>query len=217
MTDRADKPAEIQPKAKVRPLRGKHRPGPERSEADKVDTLKKTAGRPETLAGLVRTGVWKDDLVAALAKFPVVGRACRFAGISRSQAYACRGRDPEFAARWDDALEDGIDNLEFSLHQRALGTDTTAAIFLLKSLRPEKYRDRYEINGSIKIEVVDLVIETWVDLMRRFVPRERRAEFMAEMKEAAKRLGFPKLLAPSSGDPETPPIPPVDGNVNAPS
>lgn len=217
MTARADKPAEIKPKTKPRPLCGKRRPGPEHSEPDKPDTLKKAASRPETSDRLVRTGIWKDDLVAALAVCPVVGKACQFAGISRSQAYACRGRDPEFAARWDDALEDGIDNLEYALHERALDTDTTAAIFLLKSLRPEKFRDRYEVTGNIKIGDVELVIQAMVDLMHRFVPRERRVEFMAEMEDTVKRLGVPKLLAPSSGDPETPPIPPVDRNVKGPS
>ena len=97
----------------------------------------------------------------ALADTVNVAAACRSAGIPRRTVYDWRHADPDFARKWDDALDDGIDLLEAVLHRRAFeGTEkpvyykgeqvgTTRhysdalAMFLLKAHRPERYRDNY--------------------------------------------------------------------------
>lgn len=107
----------------------------------------------------------KEAFVEALREKYSVYHAAHEAGIARSTAYLWRSQDPEFAAAWDEALEDAKDTLEQSLFERAVngteepvfyqgacvGTVTrysdTAAIFLLKGARPEKYRERQEISG----------------------------------------------------------------------
>lgn len=71
-----------------------------------------------------------------------VYHAARAAGVGRRTTYAWRDKYPEFAQAWDDALEDSTEILEDSMFQRAIAGDTTAGIFLLKALRPEKYRDK---------------------------------------------------------------------------
>ena len=103
----------------------------------------------------------KRAFLHALADTVNVARACRKAGIPRRTAYDWRDADPDFARRWNDALDDGIDLLEAELHRRAfegvekpvwhkgeqVGTtrhySDALAMFLLKAHRPERYRDNY--------------------------------------------------------------------------
>jgi hypothetical protein len=62
-------------------------------------------------------------------------------------AYDHRERDPQFAAQWDDALNQSLDVLEHEVYQRALKDDAQLAMFLLKAHRPSIYRDtqRHEV------------------------------------------------------------------------
>jgi hypothetical protein len=54
-----------------------------------------------------------------LAKTPSVTVACKAADVNRRTAYDRRDRDPEFAAKWDDALNQSLDVLEHEVYQRA--------------------------------------------------------------------------------------------------
>ena len=96
----------------------------------------------------IRTPEKRAKFLAELAAGMSVGAACRSARISRTPAYAWRNDDAEFAAAWDSAIEEGTDELEDVLFKRASGADTTAAIFLLKARRPNKYRERIEHPGK---------------------------------------------------------------------
>lgn len=110
---------------------------------------------------------------AALAETGIVARACKAVDITRETAYKWRRLDPDFKAAWDDALEIGITALEDEAHRRAfdgaaepvyhLGKavgetrkySDTLAIFLLKAHRPDKYRERAEVEhkGGVAITV----------------------------------------------------------------
>lgn len=101
---------------------------------------------------------------AALAETGIVARACKAVGISRQTAYGWRDDIPEFAAAWDKALAVGITALEDEAHRRGFeGVDEgvyhqgvlvdtqrkysdTLAIFLLKAHKPEKYRERTNVD-----------------------------------------------------------------------
>lgn len=85
-----------------------------------------------------------------------VSRACRLAGVDRSDMYKLRKDDPYFAEDWATALEMGFEALEDEMHRRAFegvlvtnqhGTNRkysdVLAIFLLKAHRPDKYSDRF--------------------------------------------------------------------------
>lgn len=94
-----------------------------------------------------------------LAETGNVSLAAQFAGLSKQTAYNHRHSDDEFARQWDDALDTATDLLEQEARRRAyegvdepvfykgdeVGTirkySDTLLIFLLKGLRPEKYRD----------------------------------------------------------------------------
>jgi len=123
-----------------------------------VDTTKKTrrkGGRPKG-SKAKGSGEWKPVFLSVLQTMPVVRIACQKAGISRSEAYKVRSSDPEFALAWQQALQDGVDMIEATLHARARKSDTVAAIFLLKNLRPEVYGENVNVNvsGSLSIEEV---------------------------------------------------------------
>lgn len=95
----------------------------------------------------------KQIFLDALRATYSVHHAARAAGICRSTAYNWRREDSEFAQAWEDALEDAVDVLEQSMFERALGGDTTAGIFLLKGMRPEKYKARVasEHSGELRL------------------------------------------------------------------
>lgn len=59
-----------------------------------------------------------------------------------------RQTDAIFARAYNEALEYGTENLEEALYARGLNTDTTAAIFLLKARRPEKYRETVKVETA---------------------------------------------------------------------
>ncbi len=68
--------------------------------------------------------VWVAPFIEALRKSGVVAHAARAAGVSYSAVYAHRAQDADFAAAWDDALEESYDELEAELLRRAhLGVD----------------------------------------------------------------------------------------------
>lgn len=100
---------------------------------------------------------WQADFLEALAKSPDVSQACKTVGINRTTAYRRRQADEDFAIAWADAHALSLDKLEAALFRRAVDTDTTAAIFLLKSHRPDVYGDRQRIEhtGSVRHDIRD--------------------------------------------------------------
>ena len=63
--------------------------------------------------------------------------AAKAAGVGRSTAYLWRREDPEFAAKWDEAVAMGIDRLESEAYRRAIDSSDKLLIFLLERRRPE--------------------------------------------------------------------------------
>ena len=83
---------------------------------------------------------WKKPFLIALASEPYVSRACKAAGISRSRAYAAKKEDQDFSDSWDDAINDGLDEMEWHLFQIGIGKQKGqygSLIYLLKARRYE--------------------------------------------------------------------------------
>ena len=95
---------------------------------------------------------WQRLFLVALEQRPDVSQAAAAAGVSRSAAYRARQSDEDFAIKWHDAMNASLDKLEAALFTRGTETDTTAAIFLLKSHRRETYGERLHLEhaGQIK-------------------------------------------------------------------
>jgi hypothetical protein len=125
-------------------------------------------GRATTKATRQRA---RDTFLVELAQRGNVSAAATIGGMSRDWFYDERAADPDFAAAWDDALETAIDAMELEVRRRAIEgvekpligrvgkdqdgiityvreySDSLAAL-LLKAHRPEKYRERQQIEHS---------------------------------------------------------------------
>lgn len=91
---------------------------------------------------------WRDDFITALAQHGNIRQACIDGHISRSNAYHRRENDGEFAAAWDEALENFCDLLEGTYTRRAIEQSDRAIEFLLRANRPTKYGERTRVEHS---------------------------------------------------------------------
>ena len=108
----------------------------------------------------IRTPKKRTVFINALCEGWSVRGACDKARMARSAAYRWREEEPEFAAEWDAAIEEGTDVLEDEARRRAMEQYDTLMIFLLKARRPDKYKDRNQTEmtgqngGPMTIRVV---------------------------------------------------------------
>jgi hypothetical protein len=114
------------------------------------------------------TADWRDIFIKELARVPNVTAAAKKAKVSRIHAYTTRRDDPDFAAAWEDALEQSVENLEGEVYRRAAhGTlepvfyqgvkvgnvrkySDTLAMFLLRAHKPAFYGDRSKVEMEHK-------------------------------------------------------------------
>lgn len=89
-----------------------------------------------------RTPKKEEAFLNALREGYSVAGACAASGVARRTAYDWRNADPIFCAAWEDAVEEGTDELEDEAVKRAKEGSDTLLIFMLKSRRPETYKDR---------------------------------------------------------------------------
>ena len=95
---------------------------------------------------------WQDAFIDALREHGVVSYSARIAGIDRSMVYKERKVNVEFAQEWEDALAEGVEELERAAIKRAKAKSDTLLIFLLKCRKSEIYGDkqRIEVTGGDK-------------------------------------------------------------------
>ena len=112
----------------------------------------------------------------ALAEGCHVGRACAASGLSRTQVAAWRRADSEFDGLYQEAEQIGVTALEDEAHRRAFeGVDKPVfhqgvevgtvkeysdglATLLLKAHRPEKYRERQDINVTGQVDIAAVIL-----------------------------------------------------------
>jgi len=112
---------------------------------------------------------WVEAFLEALRKNANVSESCRAVDVNRMTVYEHRKRDPEFAKRWADAIEEAVDELELKAWQRAkvgrkvpvyhqgiktaehLEVDNGLLKFLLKAYRPDKFKERQHITGGLGV------------------------------------------------------------------
>jgi hypothetical protein len=90
----------------------------------------------------IRTARARELFLEALRRVPNVSAAARAAGIAKRSAYDWREADSDFAAEWDDAVDESVDNLEQKAWERAEDQSDKLMEILLKGHRPEKYVER---------------------------------------------------------------------------
>lgn len=104
----------------------------------------------------------KRAFLAAFATLGNISRAAMVAGINRRTHTDWMTSDAEYVSAFEDAKQHGADALEEIAWARAGGLNKgsdTLLIFLLKGLRPEKFRERFEHTGPnggpIETKVID--------------------------------------------------------------
>ena len=129
---------------------------------------------------------WVQPFLARLADTCNVRASCEKAGVSRAVAYVHKGRSSEFSKAWDEAVDDGVDVLEFVARQRSIRVDAPSdllLIFLLKAHRPEKYSDKIKVDVTIddlRREAEEVARDTGLDFeeiweeTQRIYAKERR-------------------------------------------
>ena len=124
-----------------------------------------------------RTPKKRAAFLAELAQRGNVSDAAAASGLPRRTVYEWRADDAAFAADWDTALDEAADTMEREAWRRAVeGTEKpvfgslgqgqgsgeigrvqeysdTLLIFLLKGAKPEKYRERQQVEHTGRMEV----------------------------------------------------------------
>jgi hypothetical protein len=88
----------------------------------------------------------REKFLSSLADGQSVTSAAKEIGLTRQTMYRTRAADAKFAALWDEAIEAGTDTLEDEAVKRAKSSSDVLLIFLLKSRRPEKYREHAQLD-----------------------------------------------------------------------
>jgi DNA-binding XRE family transcriptional regulator len=114
------------------------------------------SGTVQTRTDRLLKETWQPRFLKAYEELGTVTHAATAAGVARSTVYQVEKNDPEFAAAFEEAREAAADRLERVAIQRAEETSDTLLIFLLKALRPEKYREnvRVEHSGALSLNEV---------------------------------------------------------------
>jgi hypothetical protein len=149
-----------------------------------------TAGRPTRARGKRRPGQragsgWRAEFLRVLGLVGNIVAAATAAGVGRATAYRHRIADPDFAARWDEAIEDARDRLEAEAWRRAVhGTahrkpiyyqgklvgeevwteySDTLLLALLRAAKPWKYAERHVTQHDIKKAAAKFAAEMGLD------------------------------------------------------
>ena len=132
-----------------------------------------------------RTPQRKKQFLEALSQTAVVSRACKAANLPRPTAYDWRASDPVFAAAWDTALDNALDEVEYVAWQLALSGDHPSSThWVLSRRRPEVWGDKekIEVTGADggPVEVAQTVhlpdAATWAEILRIREERERDSQ-----------------------------------------
>jgi len=111
-------------------------------------TLKKSKGKAP------RNPDWQTKFIQIFGMSMNVVLSAKGAGVDRTTIYRERQRNPDFAAAYEDARQEAIERLEAEAYKRAQNVSDTLLIFLLKSHKPDIYREQYEAKHAGSVEVI---------------------------------------------------------------
>lgn len=66
---------------------------------------------------------WWPAFLDGLRQWPNIKKACSLAGVGRRTAYDHRERHPDFAKMWDEAYDDGRDQIRSKIQDRSDNSD----------------------------------------------------------------------------------------------
>lgn len=95
---------------------------------------------------------WRPRFLEALGETGTVSEAVKVVGIGRATAYDERQRNEDFALAWADVIEASTEELEREAVRRAKNGSDVLLIFMLKSRRPDVYRDNVRLEHSGRVD-----------------------------------------------------------------
>lgn len=112
---------------------------------------------PEVKLNWIKVTGLKRAFLYAYAECGSLIIACNLANVHPSTVRQWLARDAEFTEAYDTATDNAVAILEMEARRRALEGSDRLLEFLLKSLRPEVYREKYEIKQEISTDyIIDL-------------------------------------------------------------
>lgn len=130
---------------------------------------------------------WLHPFLLGLSTTGIVSKACVSAGISNAAVYALRKRDADFAAAWDDALEQAWDVQEAEAHRRAV-VGVEEPVVYQGQLTPLWERDEAgqiihdTVMRSVFNEATKEVVETAVQVPRQELDEHGRPRWLTVRK-----------------------------------
>lgn len=114
----------------------------------------------------------KRKFIIALAEYGLVKHAAGMAGITRKTVEEWQREDKDFALEFERAVKDSADELERVATLRAKRKSDLLAIFLLKGLKPEKFRDNHKVEFQLTPTEAAQKIQAALAEAEESVPKE---------------------------------------------
>ncbi len=108
----------------------------------------------------------RRKVLEALRQGASISGAAKIAGVNRTTVYRWMDKNPRFAKDVADAYDEGTDHLEDVVLRLALEGNLGAAIFLLKGRRPQKWRERVQVEHTGPEEFLRALTELAKELER---------------------------------------------------
>ena|SRR5438128_9743833 len=122
-------------------------------------TLARAAFRKVRPRARTRIKQWHAAFLRSLARTPSVSIAARSARISTRACYKAREADPEFAEAWSDCINKSVDKVKATAFKLASEGEPRLIEFILKSFRPERYRETSRVEVDQRLVGVLVVPE----------------------------------------------------------
>jgi hypothetical protein len=90
----------------------------------------------------------KQRYLKAVEQIGTLTAGCRAARVSPHTVYQWREFDVEFSVLEQEAKNRCADELEATVIRRAKRRSDLLAMFMLKAMRPEKYRERFDVTTA---------------------------------------------------------------------
>ena len=116
---------------------------------------------------------WTKRFIEVFAATGNVRLAASAAGVSRDAPYKRAQASSTFAAEWLQARENAVDILEAEARRRALSTSDALLMFLLKSDRPDRYRERVDIRVDLRREAERIAADLGINAEEAIAEAER--------------------------------------------
>jgi len=114
----------------------------------------------------------KRAFLAAFSRCGSISTAAKRAKIDRRSHYHWLKGDPWYVRAYQQAVIEAGDALQDKLTEIAFEGNVTAAIFLLKGLKPDQFRDRLEQRNLLEIDPSKLTVQQLDIIIRHLAIKE---------------------------------------------